>query len=321
MSFLKSAGAILIFFCAGLVATAQPGIDSITEQKVRQAIEVLASDSLRGRGNGSPDLLKAATFIGEHYQQAGLQPFPGELNYFIPFAVAKNSNNENILAWNVVGILPGRSKPDEAVIFTAHYDHVGVIKSVRKDSIMNGANDNASGTTAVLMLAEYFAKQNNNERTLVFCAFAGEELGLIGSRWFAGLMAPEKITAVINIEMIGVPQFGVGSVFITGENYSSLPGLLKEGLKAAGIKVRREPNKTKMLFQRSDNYPFALEGVPAHTIMSSDDDDKCYHSVCDELERINIPHMVKVIRGIAIAAATLADGTATPTRIKPGKVH
>ncbi|HEX4876409.1 MAG TPA: M28 family peptidase [Chitinophagaceae bacterium] len=210
--------------------------------------------------------------------------------------------------YNVAGLLPGKTKSDEVVVFSAHYDHVGIVNGFNlKDTIMNGANDDASGTTAVLALAEYFAMRGDNERTLLFCAFAGEELGLVGSRNFMQFINAEKIVANINIEMIGVPQYGKGTVFITGSHESRLPSYLYKGLKAAGLKVRNEPEPDKMLYRRSDNYSFALQGIPAHTIMSSDDDDDCYHRECDELKRINIVHMTKVIRGIALAAEEIIN--------------
>jgi Zn-dependent M28 family amino/carboxypeptidase len=177
-----------------------------------------------------------------------------------------------------------------------------------KDSIMNGANDDASGTTAVLALAEYYAMRADNERTIMFCAFAGEELGLVGSRNFMQYINAEKIVANINIEMIGVPQFGKNAVFITGYNESYLPKLLYKGFKAFGIKIKAEPDPEKLLYRRSDNYSFSLLGVPAHTIMSSDDEDDCYHKECDEIKRINIAHMTNVIRGIASAAEDIISG-------------
>lgn len=211
--------------------------------------------------------------------------------------------------YNVVGLLPGKSKSEEVVVFSAHYDHVGTIAGTNvKDSIMNGANDDASGTTAVLALAEYFAMRGDNERTLMFCAFAGEELGLVGSRNFMQYINAEKIVANINIEMIGVPQFGKNTIFITGSKESDLPSILYKGLKSAGLKVKNEHSPEKMLYQRSDNYSFAMLGVPAHTIMSSDDDDECYHKECDEFKRINIGHMTGVIRGIALAAVEIING-------------
>lgn len=210
--------------------------------------------------------------------------------------------------YNIVGLLPGRTKADEVLVFSAHYDHVGIASGNSKDSIMNGANDDASGTTALLVLAEYFAMRGDNERTLLFCAFAGEEFGLVGSRDFIRHIKPEKIVANINIEMIGIPQYGKNSIFITGANESYLPKLLYKGFKAAGVKVKAEPDTDKMLYMRSDNYAFAQAGVPAHTIMSSDDDDRCYHKPCDEFDRIDIAHLTKVIRGIAKATEEIIKG-------------
>jgi hypothetical protein len=104
---------------------------------------------------------------------------------------------------NVVGMLEGKSKKEEVVIFSAHYDHLGNIGAVAGDSIANGADDDASGSTAVVALAKYFKKLGNNERTLVFVTFTAEEIGGYGSKYFSENMNPDKVMAMINIEMIG----------------------------------------------------------------------------------------------------------------------
>lgn len=280
---------------------------------------------------------------GENILIWSSQPRTGELFFPVNFKRPAKESQQNFLlvyttgepqlvkllagpAWspgvgyNVVGMIPGKTRPAEIVVFSAHYDHVGVIKGKAKgassrDTIFNGANDNASGTTALLELAKYFAKKDDNERTLLFCAFAGEELGLLGSADFVQYINPDDIVANINMEMIGVPMYGRKKVFITGENISNMPRMLSKGLAGAGIKVKPEPDERKQLFMRSDNYSFAKNGVPAHTIMSSDDDDPCYHSLCDDVKRINIAHLTSVIRGIALATAGLINGTETPARI------
>jgi hypothetical protein len=222
--------------------------------------------------------------------------------------------------YNVVGLLPGRSKPEEVIIFSAHYDHEGVY-GAKGDSILNGANDNASGTTALLLLADYFSKRKDNERTIMFCAFAAEELGLLGSKDFVEYIEPRKIIAGINIEMIGVPQYGKNKITIIGDKYSDLPRLLSKGFKNRGIVITREPPLDKQLFQRSDNYYFALKGIPFHTIMSSDDDDACYHQPCDEVKRIDVANMTRIIKAIATAARPLINGEATPRRTDPDDVR
>jgi hypothetical protein len=401
--------------------------DPIRETEVQRIMQVLAGDSLKGRGNGSEDLLKAGLFIGEEFRNAGLQnldKYPGFYLPFRPFGGSRRVNSD-LLAWNekklsseefmyihpvpgnyppktladftviridsyftedivlkyqdagkdvllwsnqpqpdkenyfpplikmpegglqnnvllvcankapeslsltglksyydnveynVVGMLKGHTKPEEIVMFSAHYDHEGVFKrGKRKDSIMNGANDNASGTTALVMLAKYFALRKDNARTLLFCAFAGEELGLLGSKDFVKQIPASNIVAGINMEMIAVPQYGKGGVFITGEVQSSLPAILREGFQLTEVQVKKGPPEDKQLFKRSDNYSFVKKGVPAHSIMSSDDDDKCYHKPCDELRRVDTPHMTTVIRGIAVAVRSLVNGSSTPSRIK-----
>ena len=92
----------------------------------------------------------------------------------------------------MVGILPGKKRKDEYVIFSGHYDHLGVGEPDNGDSIYNGANDDAAGTTAVIMLAKYFKALKNNERTIVFAAFTAEEIGGFGSQYFSRQFDPEK---------------------------------------------------------------------------------------------------------------------------------
>lgn len=180
---------------------------------------------------------------------------------------------------------------------------------------MNGANDNASGTTALLQLAKHFAQQQNNERTILFCAFSGEELGLLGSEDFSRQVNAEKVIALFNLEMLGFPQFGKQKVFITGHEYSSLPAILSSALQENGLTVISEPDVEKRLFQRSDNFPFAQKGVPAHTIMASDDDEKCYHEPCDDIKRIDFDNLNHIIKALSKAIQPFTTANADPGRI------
>ncbi|MDQ3277541.1 MAG: M28 family peptidase [Bacteroidota bacterium] len=299
------------FFCA----QAQYPVDSIPSEEAEKIIRFLASDSLKGRGNGTKELTLTADFIASRFGQAGLQPLPEAGSFFLPFAARKHAgsaqNNSDTL-YNIVAVLPGRSKPSEMVIFSAHYDHIGEWDGV----IYNGANDNASGTTALLLLADYFVRRADNERTIIFCAFAGEEMGLLGSKAFVQTVEPDSILAVINIEMIGITSVGKNAFYMTGAQYSSLQNIFKKNV-AGKYKIRSEPDYRKNLFGRSDNFPFAQKGVPAHTIMASDDDDACYHQSCDDAKRINIENMTSLVRAIALGSATIISGKDTPTRIKP----
>lgn len=300
---------------------AQVSADTISEAAVSRIVTLLASDSLKGRGNYSLQLHQAARFIEQEFNTAGLQPV---LPRFVqPFSTKKltaaealpdsagNYNPEKVLL-NVVGMLPGKSKPDEIVVFSAHYDHIGTMPRKRKDNIYNGANDNASGTTALLALASHFARRDDNERTLLFCAFAGEELGLHGSRYFVRNFDTKGIKAVINIEMIGRAAIGKMAFFITGAAHSSFESIVQKALMGSGVELKAEPRTEKLLYQRSDNYSFVEKGIPAHSIMSSDDSDGCYHQACDEVTRLDIPNMTAIIRAVALATNTLISGADTP---------
>src|SRR5262249_45485969 len=143
---------------------------------------------------------------------------------------------------NVVGAIQGKSKADEVIIFSAHYDHIGTISTnpapfaggnaaVRKrDTIYNGANDNASGISALISLAKYFEKENTNGRTIIFVAFAGEELGTLGSEYFISFIAADLITAVINMDMIGRKDGTRNNPYMTGSEFSNLCSLLNKRL-------------------------------------------------------------------------------------------
>lgn len=219
--------------------------------------------------------------------------------------------------YNIIGVLPGRMRPEEAVLFSAHYDHVDVGLDAVTGEIFNGANDNASGTAAVLALARYFAMRKDNERTLVFCLFAGEELGLLGSRAFTGLVNPSTIKAVINIEMIGmINASGKNAFMITGPSYSTLAEILQKNLSGEAFRLIPIKADTQRLFERSDNFPFYEEGVPAHTLMCSDDEEPCYHKPCDDTRRIDFRNMARVVQAIAQSCRTIISGEDTPVMKK-----
>ncbi|MGZ8544707.1 MAG: M28 family metallopeptidase, partial [Flavisolibacter sp.] len=122
--------------------------------------------------------------------------------------------------------------------------------------------------------------------------------------------------AMINIEMIGRTNVGGhNTFFVTGFNYSNLGEIIKKNLEGSIVKMINEPNPERLLFARSDNLPFAMRSVPAHTIMSSSDLDDCYHQTCDEWETMNFVHMRNVVEAIILATKTIIEGKETPQRI------
>lgn len=219
---------------------------------------------------------------------------------------------------NVIGILPGKTRKDEYVIFSAHYDHLGIGEpDASADSIYNGANDDASGTTAVIMLSEYFGKLANNERTLVFVAFTGEESGGYGSTYFSGKMDGAKAVAMFNIEMIGTEsKWGRNSAYITGYERSDFGKILQAGLAGSKFNFEPDPYPAQKLFFRSDNARLASRGVPAHTISTSKmDNEPNYHKQSDEIATLDIHNMAEIIKAIAISAETIISGRNTPSRV------
>lgn len=204
------------------------------------------------------------------------------------------------------------------MIFSGHYDHLGVGKSnAAGDSIFNGANDDASGTTAVIMLADYFAKKKNNARTIVFAAFTAEEIGEFGSQYFSEQFDPAAVVAMFNIEMIGTEsKWGTNSAYITGYERSDMGKMLQKNLQGSSFSFNPDPYPDQQLFYRSDNASLARRGVPAHTISTSKmDSEKYYHTQGDEIGTLDMNNMARIIKSIALSSASIVAGKDTPSRV------
>ncbi len=219
---------------------------------------------------------------------------------------------------NVVGILPGKSKKEEYVIFSGHYDHLGIGEpNEQGDSIYNGANDDAAGITAVITLANYFRRIKNNERTIIFAAFTAEETGGYGSQHFSRQFNPDQVIAMFNIEMIGTDsKWGKNSAYITGYDKSDMGQILEKNLVGTNFKFHPDPYPDQQLFYRSDNATLAMLGVPAHTISTSKmDNEPYYHTVDDEVETLDLANMTEIIKAIALSSRTIVSGEDTPSRV------
>ena len=233
------------------------------------------------------------------------------------FAVELKGKVNKMALFNVAGMIPGKSKAKELVVFSGHYDHLGFLKPVEGDSIANGADDDASGTTAMIALAKYYKAQKNNERTLIFVAFTAEEIGGFGARYFSEKLNPDDVVAMFNIEMIGKDsKFGKNTAFITGYERSDFGKILQKNLAGTEFTFHPDPYPDQNLFYRSDNATLAALGVPAHTISTDKIDiDKLYHSVKDEYSSLDVENILSTIKAIAKSAVTIVNGTDTPTRI------
>jgi Zn-dependent M28 family amino/carboxypeptidase len=214
--------------------------------------------------------------------------------------------------WNVLGRLPGREPAaGEAVLLSAHYDHVGVRAPVAGDSIYNGADDDASGTAAVLELARALAAGPRPRRDLLFALFGSEEVGGYGSRYY--LARPpvplDHHVAQIQFEMLGRPDSAVspGTLWLTGFERSTLGPTLA----GYGARLVADPHPDQNFFQRSDNYRFALRGIVAHTV-SSYGLHADYHRPSDEIDRIDFAHLARAVASLVEPIRRLADGRERP---------
>ena len=301
---------VLLFLFLGFFVQAQQKV-SIDNQEVIRIETELASDKMEGRATFSPGIELASAFIEGEFKKIDLSYFDNLTNYRQEFDVKGKAAN------NVIGILPGKSKPNEYVIFSAHYDHLGMEKE-GIDKIYNGANDDASGTTAVIALAKYFKELDKNERTIIFVAFTGEEIGGFGSKFFSAKMDPSKVVAMFNIEMIGTEsKWGKNSAYITGFEKTDFGTILQKNLKGTTFNFYQDPYPEQQLFYRSDNARLAAQGVPAHTISTSKMDVELnYHKLSDEVSSLDLDNMTEIIKAIAISSQSIISGEDTPSRVK-----
>lgn len=293
------------------VSFAQNPLDLIQKEDVERVVRVLSADDMEGRRAFTPAIGRAADFIAEEFKTAGLSTFQGD-SYRQSF-----THKDGRELFNVVGMLKGKSKPDEIVVISAHYDHIGIIKPVEGDSIANGADDDASGVAAVIGLAKAYAQLNNNARTLLFVAFTAEEIGGFGSRYFSEQLDPKNIVAMLNFEMIGKDsKFGPNSVFITGFERSNLGSLMQARVEGTGFTFHPDPYPEQQLFFRSDNATLARLGVPAHSFSTVQiPTDTLYHTVKDEFESLDMENIVSTIRAVLLGAQGLVNGEDTPSRV------
>ena len=308
-----------------------------TPGEVRRILSALAADSMEGRATGTPGAQRAAKMIAAEMKRAGLQPFGDSAGWFqyVPVVLETSAGRaggpprtgprlkasfamldtvpaaRKPTSVNVVGVIRGSDPAlkDEFVLIDAHYDHLGVRgPGVNGDSIFNGADDDASGVTAVIEIARQLTHGSPPKRTIVFAATIGEEVGLIGTNWFIAHppFALEKMVANLEIEMIGRPDSlagGPGRAWLTGYERSTMGNQLA----AAGIPIVPDKRPTQQFFQRSDNIAFARRGIVAHTL-STFNLHTDYHRVSDDVSKVDFPHMSAVINAAAAAARILADG-------------
>lgn len=265
----------------------------IFKESIKTNLEYLASDALEGRNTGTEGIEKAAVYIEEFFEKHNIEPY---------FETYRDSFNvKEIDGYNVVGYLEGNDPKlkNEFVILGAHYDHIGTAKEVNGDSIANGANDDASGTVAVMEWAKYFSKTKTNKRSVLFTLYSAEEMGLKGSGHLAERLKIDDIDlyTMINFEMIGVPRAeNEIMAYMSGYEKSNMAKILNTYGETEIIGFFPKAKEFN-LFQRSDNYPFYNAfNVPAHAISTFDFTNfDYYHHVDDEADKMDYDHMLSFI--------------------------
>lgn len=263
-------------------------------------LKYLASDSLRGRKTGTPENAIARNFVIEKFKQQKLMPFGS--GYELPFEFSSR-NGEKIKGVNVAGWIKG--KKDSYIVISAHYDHVGV----RNDKIYNGADDNASGTSALFAITEYFTK-HKPEHNIIIVAFDAEEMGLQGARAFVAKppVAIEKIVANLNMDMVA--RADKGELVACGTFYYPQLKPLLEGITSEKVKLvfgHDDPEKYKgqdNWTNSSDHGPFHAAKIPFIYFGVEDHND--YHQPTDDFELVN-PETYQACVKLIIQAADKID--------------
>lgn len=179
-------------------------------------------------------------------------------------SVSVENDIKKDLSKNVVAMIEGSEKPDEYIIYSAHWDHLGVGQEIDGDSIYNGAHDNASGTSTLLGIAEAMAKGPQPKRSIVFLAVTAEEQGLLGSKHYAENPIFDPAKTLANINMDGITTFGpMKDLTVVGFGQSELEDIAANIAEKQGRYIIPDPDPGKGYFFRSDHFQFAKVGIPA----------------------------------------------------------
>ncbi len=323
---------ILLLLAAICLASAPAGTPAkkrksiVTEKSVRKHMEALASDAMRGRGSASEDELAAAKYIASQFKLLKIKP-AGDEGTFLQTVKFKrrvrgapDQPPTDATTTNVIGILPGRDQKlgKETILLSAHLDHLGVGREVNGDTIYNGADDDASGVTAVLELAKALMSGPRPKRTVVFVLFGSEEIGGQGARYFQEHppVPVESIVANLEFEMIGRADKAVAAhtLWLTGYERSNLgPELANHGALLVA-----DPHPDQRFFQRSDNYVLARKGIIAHTV-SSFGLHTDYHRPSDDIAHIDFAHMTDAINSMVEPVRWLVNSDFKPEWNPGGK--
>lgn len=292
---------VLLFIFSGCSGTEERSLGyEIDSSELQSHINWLADPAMQGRLAGTRHEARAANYIADHFRDFGLEPGGVDDTYFQMFSLngpmAQAMDMEGYLSRNVIGIIPGISEIDNYIVIGAHYDAQGMggIISLNTDTepkVHPGADDNASGTAGILELAHYFS-ENRPERTLVFIAFSGEELGLLGSRYFVSnsTLPDGEILAMVNLDMIGRMEDNELSIMGTG-TASGWPEMIEEA-NTDSLNI----NQVSTGRGASDHTSFYEQNIPVLHYFTGTHPD--YHTPGDTADKVNTEGTAKVVRHV-----------------------
>jgi hypothetical protein len=305
---------------------------------IRAELGFLASNELHGRGSGTRDEHLAALYAASLFQSFGLEPAGENGGYIqraplpdpLPEKLAQRlkkhgfDQNQRTDTWNALALLRGTdagavpAPVKDVILLTAHLDHLGLGEAVNGDSIYNGADDDASGTTAVLELARALSKGIRPRRSILFVLFGSEELGGYGNRYFLEHSPVPLLQIVANLEfeMMGRPDAALktGGLWLTGYERSNLGPTLAWH----GAAISADPHPSEHFFQRSDNFALAKKGIVAQTV-SSFGLHKDYHQPSDEISKIDFDFLTRSIGSMVGPVRWLATTSWRPEWNAGGK--
>lgn len=305
--------AFLSLFLASCTVNSQSNSErySISSDELEKWVSFLASDEMKGRRNGSPEMEEAAHWIARKLNEFDIKPVYPDGKLIRPYTF-QTRRGDTFDERNIVGIMEGTDPElkDEYIIITAHFDHVGIRRPVENDSIYNGADDNAAGTCTLLGVAKTINENKYKPgRTILFAAVSGEEMGLHGSRHLTANMPLPLQNAYVNInfEMTGHSEYlGKGNYYMTGCNFSNLDDAIQEFQPDNKHMLIDTIAQADRLFYMSDNIAFARiernegisAGIPCGTFATTTFGDHI-HTPQDEAHLFDFDNMAGLVDYLA----------------------
>jgi hypothetical protein len=295
ISAMMKSGLLITLLLLGLLSADAQQID---EARIRKHVKILASDSMMGRGTGTEGERMAAAYIQKEFKNLKLKPVGKSKSYSqsFPFKTGAHADGESGTANNIVAFL--NNKASSTIIIGAHYDHLGTgefgnsLEANSKGKIHNGADDNASGVAGVLELARYYSTNKTREKyNFLFLCFSGEELGLLGSKYFTEnpTLDLTNVNYMINMDMVGRLDPQTNTVAVSGTGTSPVWETLLKSLETESLKIKTDSAGVGP----SDHTSFYLKNIPVlHFFTGSHSD---YHKPTDDWEKINYTGQAAVL--------------------------